>query len=177
MESTGILRKIDELGRIVIPKEIRKKLKIHDDDYVEIFFSDDAISLKKHSKVKYLSSFAQQLTDIVFSYTNNEIFIADKYNVIAYSGNNKKNYLNKEISNSLYESINRRESIMQNHLKTLKIDNNSEEIKCSFVMDAIISSSDSIGTIVMYSENKILNNSDMNIIKIINSFLNKYLED
>ena len=65
---------------------------------------------------------------------------------------------------------------MQNHLKTLNIDN-SEEIKCSYVMDAIISSSDSIGTIVMYSTERILNNTDMNIIKIINSFLNKYLED
>ena len=176
MESTGIFRKIDELGRIVIPKEIRKKLKIRDNDYVEIVISNDVIGLKKYSKIKELSTFAQQLTDIVYSFTNTEMCITDKYNVIAYSGNNKKKYLNTEISKELFESIDRRESIMQNHMKTLKI-NNNEEIKCSYVMDSIISSSDSIGIIVMYSENKILSNHEMNILKIINSFLNKYLED
>ena len=65
---------------------------------------------------------------------------------------------------------------MQNHFKELEIVND-ESIKCSYVMDSIISASDSIGIIVMYSENKILNNHEMNILKIINSFLDKYLED
>ena len=177
MEKTGIVRKIDELGRIVIPKEIRKKLKIYDDDYLEIYISKDAISLKKHSQIQNLSTFAQQLTDLVYSFTNKEIFIADKYKIIAYSGNKKANYLNKETSSQLIESIKRRESIMQNHIKPLTISTDKIEIKCSYVTNVIISMCDSIGIIVMYSEDKLLNIHDMNVIEILSSFLNKYLEE
>lgn len=176
MESTNIVRKIDELGRIVIPKEVRRKLKIRTNDFVEIFINNNDLCLKKHSKIKNLKHFAQDLTNMLYSYTKKEILIADKYNIIAYTGNERKKYLNKEISEELLESINRRESIMQNHLKDLKIVDN-DLIKCSYVLDTIISNSECIGIIIMYSKEEIVTTHDMNVIKILSSFLNKYLED
>lgn len=176
MESTNVVRKIDELGRIVIPKEIRQKLKIRTNDFVEIFVHNETLCLKKHSKIKNLKHFAQELTNMLYLYTKKEILIADKYNIIAYTGENKKKYINKEISDELVESINRRESIFQNHMKDLKIINN-DTIRCSYVLDTIISNSESIGNIIMYSETEIVNSHDMNVIKILSSFLNKYLED
>ena len=176
MESTNIIRKIDELGRIVLPKEIRKKLKIRNDDFLEIFVDNDLLCLKKYSKIKSLKSFSQSLTDMLYSYTGKDILIADKYNIIAYSGIDKKKYINKDIGDKLLESINRRESIMQNHFKELEIVND-ESIKCSYVMDTIISNSEYIGIVVMYSKEELLNDHDMNVIKILSSFLNKYLED
>lgn len=176
MENTNIVRKIDELGRIVIPKEIRKKLKLRDEDFVEIYVCDDSICLKKHSKIKNLASFAQQLTNMIYSFVNKEILIADKYNIVAYTGNDRKKYLNKETSDELVDSINRRDSIMQNHIKNIKLINN-EEIKCSYVLDTIISNSECIGTIIMYSKENILSHQDMQIVKILSSFLSKYLED
>ena len=176
MESTNIVKKIDELGRIVLPKEIRKKLKLRTDDFLEIYVDNDLLCLKKYSKIKSLKSFAQQLTDVLYSYTQKEILIADKYNIIAYTGTDKKEYIGKEISDKLLESINRRDSIMQNHIKELQLINN-EEIKCSYVMNTIISNSEYIGIVVMYSKEEILTEHDMNVIKILSSFLNKYLED
>ena len=65
---------------------------------------------------------------------------------------------------------------MQNHIKELQLINN-EEIKCSYVMNTIISNSEYIGIVVMYSKEEILTEHDMNVIKILSSFLNKYLED
>jgi stage V sporulation protein T len=176
MGSISVVRKIDELGRIVLPKEVRKKLKIRTNDFVEIFIDNDLLCLKKYSKISSLKNFAQNLTDMLYSYTHKDILIADKYNIIAYSGKNKKKYLTKEISDQILESINRRESIMQNHVKELKLIND-EIIKCSYVMDTIISNSEYIGIVVMYSEEDILSEHDMNVIKILSSFLNKYLED
>ena len=172
MESTSVVRKIDELGRIVLPKEVRKKLKIRTNDFVEIFIDNDLLCLKKYSKISSLKNFAQNLTDMLYSYTHKDILIADKYNIIAY----KKKYLTKEISDQILDSINRRESIMQNHVKELKLIND-EIIKCSYVMDTIISNSEYIGIVIMYSEEDILSEHDMNVIKILSSFLNKYLED
>ena len=176
MESTNVVRKVDELGRIVLPKEIRKKLKIRTDDFLEIYVDNDLLCLKKYSKISNLKKFAQTLTDILYSYTNKDVLIADRYNIIAYSGIERKKYIGKDISDKLLESINRRDSIMQNHLKELEIINN-DEIKCSYVMDTIISNSEYIGLIIMYSKDEILKEHDMNVIKILSSFLNKYLED
>ena len=176
MENTNIVKKIDELGRIVLPKEIRKKLKLRTGDFLEIFVNNDLLCLKKYSKIKSLKNFAQNLTDVLYTYTQKDILIADKYNVIAYTGKNKKKYYEKEISDKLLESINRRDSIMQNHIKELEIIND-DKIKCSYVMNTIISNSEYIGIIVMYSEDEILTEHDMNVIKILSSFLNKYLED
>lgn len=176
MESTNIIRKIDELGRIVIPKEVRRKLKIRTNDFVEIFINNETLCLKKHSKIKNLKHFAQELTNMLYTYTKKNILIADKYNIIAFTGNDKKKYQNKEISEELLESINRRESIFQNHMKDLKIVSN-DIVKCSYVLDTIISNSEYIGIIIMYSKEDIVNSHDLNVIKILSSFLSKYLED
>ena len=176
MESMNTIKKIDELGRIVLPKEIRRKLKIRNDDFLEIFISNDILCLKKYSKIKSLSNFAQELTDMLYSYTKKDVLITDKHNIIAYTGDNKKKYIGKEISDKLLESINRRESIMQNHLKELELINN-EVINCSYVMDTIISNSEYIGIVVMYSKDNMLSDHEMNVVKILSSFLSKYLED
>lgn len=176
MSGVKVVRKIDELGRIVIPKEIRKSLKIRSEDFLELYVQNDILCLKKYSKIKNFDIFAQQLTELAHAFTNKEVLITDKDMILAYSGSDKKKYYKKEISSDLLESIERRESIMQNHLKTLKIIQD-EEINCSYVLDTIICSSESIGLILMYSKDKILNQTDMNIIKIISSFLDKYLED
>ena len=176
MENTNIIKKIDELGRIVLPKEIRRRLKLRTDDFLEMYVDNELLCLKKYSKLKGLKKFAQNLTDMLYFYTKKEILITDKYNIIAYTGNDRKKYIDKEISEKLLESISRRDSIMQNHLKELFLIN-GEEIKCSYVMDTIISNSEYIGLVIMYSKDDILSEHDMNVIKILSSFLNKYLED
>ena len=116
MKSTGVIRRIDELGRIVIPKEIRKNLRINNNVSLELFIEDDKIILKKYSILKSIKDIAQSLSDVLYSSLNHNIIITDLFNVLAVSGSNKK-YLNKDISNSIEDSIRRREKIFENYEK------------------------------------------------------------
>ena len=70
MKSTGVLRRIDDLGRIVIPKEIRKNLKIRDGESLEIFINGDAIVLKKYSFMSDLNDIAQTCSDSIYDVIN-----------------------------------------------------------------------------------------------------------
>ena len=82
MKNTGIVRKIDELGRIVIPKEIRNVLSIHSNDDLEIFIDNANIVLKKYEKSGLIKDFANKLTIIVESYANIKMFVTNKEHFI-----------------------------------------------------------------------------------------------
>ena len=90
LKSTGVLRRVDELGRIVIPKEIRKNLKIKNGESLEIFIDSDSVVLKKFSYMSDLNDIAQKCSDSFYDIIKKDIFITDTDNVIASSGNLKK---------------------------------------------------------------------------------------
>ena len=74
MKATGVVRRIDELGRIVIPKEIRKNLRIHEGENIEIYINEkENIVLKKHSLIKEIDDFAQKFTDSLHSFFKKDI--------------------------------------------------------------------------------------------------------
>lgn len=175
MKQTGVIRKIDELGRIVIPKDLRTKLHIKDGELLEIYTDNDTLHLKKHSKIKELQDLSQELLDASYPFLKKDILITDTDTVIAYSGVDKKKYINKNISKELEVSIQRRESILQNYYKDLKI-LPTQATECSYIIDTILHDGVSIGLILMYSSAEKLNQSDMKVIKILSSFLSKYLE-
>ena len=77
MKETGIIRRIDELGRIVIPKEIRKQMKINNGENIEIYISDDNIILKKYSTVKNIEDFIQILIDSIYTSCKFNIVVTD----------------------------------------------------------------------------------------------------
>lgn len=173
MKATGVIRRIDELGRIVIPKEIRKTLRIIDGDNMEIYLNEDDIILRKFSLIKNIDDFAQQLTDAVCNYTKKNIFITDNNNIIAVSGNMKKEYLNQEISKQLYNSIKRREKIIEKYDKAISIKENTE-ITTKYVINSIITNGDVVGLVIITGEDII--DSDLEIGNILADFLGKYLE-
>ena len=70
---TGVIRRIDELGRIVIPKEIRRSLRIKEGESLEILVDNENIILKKYSLIKNLNDFAQNITDSIKSFINNSV--------------------------------------------------------------------------------------------------------
>ena len=92
LKSTGVLRRVDELGRIVIPKEIRKNLKIKNGESLEIFIDSDSVVLKKFSYMSDLKDNTQKCSDSFYDIIKKDIFITDTDNVIASSGNLKKKY-------------------------------------------------------------------------------------
>ncbi len=98
MKATGIVRRIDDLGRVVIPKEIRRTLRIREGDPLEIFVDRDGeVILKKYSPIGELGDFAKEYADSLFESTNHITMISDRDSIIAVAGGSKKDYLDKSI--------------------------------------------------------------------------------
>ena len=177
MKATGVVRRIDELGRIVIPKEIRRTLRIHEGENIEIYIDEsENIVLKKYSVMKKLGDFAQSFTDSIYSFLKHTIIITDTDRIIAVSGDLKKEYLNCNISDILLSSIQRRENILEKHEKTLKL-KDDEEIECTYAMNSIICHGDAVGLVIILSEDEKIAELEEKIAQIAAQFLSKYLEE
>ena len=110
MRATGVVRRIDDLGRIVIPKEIRKVLKIREGDPLEIYTEQNGeVILKKYSPIGELSEFAGEYAETLSKTTGHIACITDKDTVIAVSGGNKKEFLEKSLSKEIEEVLDNKE--------------------------------------------------------------------
>ena len=109
MKATGIVRRIDDLGRVVIPKEIRRTLRIREGDPLEIFVDRDGeVILKKYSPISELGDFAKEYAEALFDSLGNPVFICDRDTYIATAGGSKKDYLNKNISDLVEKTMEER---------------------------------------------------------------------
>lgn len=175
MKATGIIRRIDDLGRVVIPKEIRKNLRIKEGDNLEIFVVNEDIILKKYSMMNKISDLAGELTDAIYTFMKHSIFITDTDLVVAGSGPLKKKFLNKNISDFIIESIKRRDKMLENHFKDLNFIND-EVVTCSYVISTILANGEAVGMIIIMSEDEKMTESEMQMASIVSSFMTKYLE-
>ena len=176
MKSTGIIRRIDDLGRIVIPKEIRKNLRIKEGDNLEIYVQNEEIILKKYSMMNKINDLAFELTESIYTFMKHSIFITDTDQVIAASGPLKKKYLNKNISEFITESIKRRDKMIQNHFKPLSFVKDESDLTCSYVMSTILVNGEAIGMVLIINEEEKMTDSEMQMASIASSFITKYLE-
>ena len=175
MKSTGVIRRIDDLGRIVIPKEIRKNLRIKEGDNLEVFIDNEDVILKKYSMMNKINDLSQELTDAIYTFTKHNVFITDTDLIIAGSGKLKKDYINKPISNFIEKSIKKRDKILENHFKELSFIEN-EELECSYILSTILVNAEAIGMIVIISETDKLSEIEMQLANIVSTFVAKYLE-
>lgn len=176
MKATGIVRRIDELGRIVIPKEIRKTLRIKDGENLEIYVdTNENIILKKHSLLKKMESFAQDLCDSVQAYIKENIIITDNDKIIAVSGELKKKLINQEISSDIESKIERREEMVEKHIKSLNIINNLS-IECTYACSPIIINGDCNGLVMIISKKNNIDETTFKITQIISEFIKKNVE-
>ena len=113
MKTTGVVRRIDELGRIVVPKEIRKNLRIKSGDSLEIYLEGENILLKKYSPIETLENVTENYVDSFNQVLKHNIIVTDRDKVVAISGNLKKKYLGKSISEFTDRSIERRDSFVE----------------------------------------------------------------
>jgi len=98
LKATGIVRRIDDLGRVVIPKEIRRTLRIREGDPLEIYVDREGeVILKKYSPVGELGDFAKEYADSLYEAIGHIICITDRDNVVAVAGASKKEYLNRPL--------------------------------------------------------------------------------
>ena len=176
MKSTGVVRRIDDLGRIVIPKEIRRTLRIRDGESLEIYIENDTILLKKYSPMDDLYEISNELVIIISQSLNKDIFITDGDKIIAISGSLKSKYLDKNISNFIVEKLNNRENYSVKSISDIEFINNQSE-KCSCVINPIIANGDGIGVVVIFSLTGQINDLDLKIVSIISKFLGVYIEE
>jgi AbrB family transcriptional regulator (stage V sporulation protein T) len=155
MKATGIVRRIDDLGRVVVPKEIRRTLRIREGDPLEIFTDREGeIILKKYSPIGELGLFAKQYADSLAQTTGHIIAITDKDQFVAASGSMKRELLSKPITHELEEVINERESVMagkedKNFVKVTAEDDNEFTYQ---VIWPIISEGDAIGSVIILTK-------------------------
>ena len=184
MKATGVVRRIDDLGRIVIPKEIRKTLRIREGDPLEIFTDKEGeIILKKYSPIGELSEFASQYAETLAKTTGHIACITDKDTIIAVAGAPKKEYLEKSISNEIERLIEDRVTWMaktkdEKHIPVLITDSDSTKYT-SQVIWPIISEGDSIGTVMLLSTqpNTKMNDVEVKVAQSAAGFLGKQMEE
>lgn len=181
MKATGIVRRIDDLGRVVIPKEIRRTMRIREGDPLEIFTDRDGeVILKKYSPIGELGNFATQYAETLAKTSGHIICITDKDSVIAVSGAPKKEFADKKVSSDI-------EKIMQE--KTTFLVKPGDERKISIVEGAdnkyaagvvvpIISEGDTVGSVVFLSTdpNVHMGEVESKLAQSAAGFLGKQLE-
>lgn len=113
MKATGIVRRIDDLGRVVIPKEIRRTLRIREGDPLEIFVDRDGeVILKKYSPIGELGDFAQEYADSLHETTEHIALISDRDAVVAVAGAPKKQWMDKRVPSIVEELMEGRRSLL-----------------------------------------------------------------
>ncbi len=167
MKATGVVRRIDDLGRVVIPKEIRKTLRIKEGDPLEIFTDKEGeVILKKYSPIGELTEFATGYAETLAKTTGHIACITDKDTVIAVSGGAKKELLEQNISTELEKLMDDKEKYTSKENNDLAIpitkNENKERRYNSQVVYPIISDGDVIGTVILLSKD---NNTKMSEVE------------
>ena len=180
MIATGIVRKIDELGRIVIPKEIRKTMKIREGEPLEIFVEKTGeVILKKYDPLSDLKNEVDIFTETLEKNTGLVAIITDMKGIIAVSSKGKKDYSNKALSSECINAINKRTlwSTKDKSVISIKEDDNKQEIY-SEAISPIIADSDLIGAVILISfeAKKVISVGDIKLLEIASEILSKLME-
>ena len=183
MKATGVVRRIDDLGRIVIPKEIRRTLHIKEGDPLEIFTDKEGeIILKKYSPIGELSEFATGYAETLSKTTGHIACITDKDTVIAVSGGAKKEFLEQSLSPELEKVIENKEvytSKANNEVSLPITQNDNKQWRYnSQVIYPIISDGDVIGSVILLSkeENTKMGETELKVVQSAAGFLSSQME-
>ena len=171
--STGIVRRIDELGRIVIPKEIRKNLRIKNGDNLEIIVNGEEITLKKYSQIDNITDMAQLYADSFFSVLKYNIIITDTDKVVACAGSLQKKYLNMEISEKIESMIERRDSFVNRKKSEIEIIPGICE-EGYYTVATINHNGDSIGMVIILSFDSPMLEQEEKLSLILANMLSNY---
>lgn len=180
MKATGVIRRLDDLGRIVIPKEIRRTFRIREGDPMEIFTNANGeVILKKYSPIGDLGDIAAQYAEALAQNTSHVVCIMDKDQIIAVAGENKKELINRPISRGLEEIIEERNLLVLDRQEgeTLGIPIQSGDYKKE-VVAPIVCQGDAIGAVVILAKNAKEENveTEKKLASTAASFLGKQME-
>ena len=182
MKATGIVRRIDDLGRVVIPKEIRRTMRIREGDPLEIYTDRDGeVIFKKYSPIGELHAFATEYADTLQKTAGMPIFICDRDAIITVSGASKREYVDRKISRSLEQLIESRSLyVKENGKEAISITDDGSHYVSSAM--PILAEGDLIGCIVaawqydMPTHDKIDDTVESKLIQTAGIFLGKQME-
>lgn len=178
MKATGIVRRIDDLGRVVIPKEIRRTLRIREGDPLEIFVDRTGeVILKKYSPISELGHFATEYAEALFDSLHHPVLICDRDEIITLAGVSKKDYLNKRIGQHVNHAIEDRLQLFETEASNIEVIEGHEDEVNSYCISPIIANGDPIGCVIMFSqEGEPLNDVAQKLVETAASFLAKQME-
>lgn len=176
MKTTGIIRRIDDLGRIVIPKELRKNMRIKNGDSLEIFVDNDNVILKKYSPIESIEEAAEKYASTFNQVIKHNIIITDRDKVIAASGSLKKKYLNSLISDYCIHCIERRDSFVERQKKSFSFIKDLEEFGY-YSFSSIVNNGDAIGGVIIISNEVPILESEEKMAVILSKLLSKNFID
>lgn len=179
MKATGIVRRIDELGRIVVPKEIRRTLRIREGDPLEIYTDREGeIILKKYSSVREMNSFAKQYTDSLAQVSGKIALIADRDHFIAASGG-MKGLMGKHISKEVERRMEKRETVVAKQGEKSFAALSEDDNECvSEAFSPILCEGDVVGAVFIVSTDakEIVGDVERKLVMSAASFLGKQME-
>ena len=180
MRATGIVRRIDDLGRIVLPKEIRKNLKIKEGDMLEIYVQDNGvIMLEKYEPMDSLVKIADKYAEVISDSTELTVCITTASYIISAAGASKKEYIRKDLSEDVINVLEERITWSNKNEANISIIKNDDKSKYVLqIIIPIIDEGDVIGSIIAFSKdkNRSISDLDINIIKLATSLLSKDME-
>lgn len=184
MKATGIVRRIDDLGRVVIPKEIRRTLRIRQGDPLEIFVDRDGeVILKKYSPIGELGDFSQEYADSLFETTEHIALISDRDAVVAVAGAPKKQWMDKRVPALVEQLMEDRRSIVTPSAgePPPALDEDDEEIWAfaAQVIAPIIAEGDPIGAVILASNESSakMGELELKLVETAAGFLAKQMEE
>ncbi len=180
MKATGIVRRIDDLGRVVIPKEIRRTMRIREGDPLEIYTDNDGeVIFKKYSPIGELSAFATQYADVLYKTAGEPVVVCDRDHVIAVSGIPKKELIERRVSPQLEELMEQRKTYSYSGKDQRKMQPVEGVERYALVCAPIIASGDVAGS-VMYlcgdTPNPVTE-VEIKLVQAAASFLGKQMEE
>ena len=177
MKATGIIRRIDNLGRVVIPKELRKSLHLRENEPLEIFTDvNGEVVLKKYSPVGELGRFAQEYADALNQSLGHTACITDRDIIIAVSGSDKKALLDRHLAPAIDSMMSERKMMVYSQPLTLTI--NEDDLYGSMVMSPIITGGDVIGSVILTSKDSVeMGKLEQKMCETAAGFLARQLEE
>ena len=173
MKATGVVRRIDELGRIVIPKEIRRTLKIKNGTPLEIYSGDNGeLLLKKYSPILEISDFAAEVAESIYKATDLCVLVTNMEKVISSNGVAKNTYINRQIDSGIEKAINSRlgkiydKSVLNSFLF-------ADSLNQNFAICPVVSAGDVFGAIILFNSSKHVTPDDLKLGQAFAEFLGK----
>ena len=180
MKATGIVRRIDDLGRVVIPKEIRRTMRIREGDPLEIFTNPDGeVVFKKYSPIGELAPFAAQYADVLSRAIGQAVLICDRDHVVACAGVSRKDYVDRRITHAMEELMESRQMHAARAGDRERLQPVEGAERYAAVAAPILASGDVTGAVCLLlpETGAVPGDGDVKLVQVAAAFLGKQMEE